>query len=546
MGFTIKKPEGTAGSAVPAIVIGLFVSFGGVLFGYDTGTINGILNMDYWINEFATPGNVQFSKKKNMEVKYITSDQSSEIVSILSAGTFFGALSAAPACDYLGRRLGLIVSTIVFSLGVVLQTAATAIPLFVAGRFFAGWGVGMISASIPLYQSETAPKWIRGTVVGAYQLAITIGLLLAAVVDNATAGRNDSGSYRIPIAVQFLWALILIVGLIILPETPRYCIKRGNPEKAARCLSRLRSLDVDHPALVEELAEITANHEYELSLGKASYIDCFKGGMFKRTATGCLLQALQQLTGVNFVFYYGTTYFQNAGFSRPFVITMITSAVNVASTFPGLYMVEAMGRRNLLLFGAIGMAVCQFIVASVGTARPAEDKASQNASIAFICIYIFFFACSWGPVAWVVTGEIFPLKIRAKGLSMTTASNWLLNWAIAYATPYLVNNSPDSPPQGVDLRSKIFFIWGGCCFICIFFVWSMIYETKGLSLEQVDELYAKVQFAWKSQGFVPTTSFQEVKETGVDARHMSLAEAEDVAHRKSSITHEDVQMPEKY
>ena len=133
--------------------------------------------------------------------------------------------------------------------------------------------------------------------MGAYQLAITIGLLLAAIVDNSTANRNDSGSYRIPIAVQFAWALILFFGMLLLPETPRMWIKRGQPEKAAKSLSRLRRLDVDHPALVEELGEITANHEYELSLGKATYLDCFKGNLGKRLATGCLLQALQQLTG---------------------------------------------------------------------------------------------------------------------------------------------------------------------------------------------------------------------------------------------------------
>lgn len=139
--------------------------------------------------------------------------------------------------------------------------------------------------------------------VGAYQLAITIGLLIASIVDNYTNGRNDSGSYRIPVGIQFAWAFIIVVGMLILPETPRFCIKKGQPEKAARSLSRLRRLDVDHPALVEELAEITANHEYELSLGKATYLDCFRGNILKRLITGCLLQSLQQLTGVNFIFY---------------------------------------------------------------------------------------------------------------------------------------------------------------------------------------------------------------------------------------------------
>ncbi|KAH9873594.1 hypothetical protein IAQ61_004218 [Plenodomus lingam] len=529
MGLMLNKPEGVAGSIVPAIIVGLFVAFGGVLFGYDTGTISGILGMKHWKELFST-GYRNADGEPDVDAS-----QTSLIVSILSAGTFFGALTAAPVADFLGRRLGLVVTNVVFCLGVILQTIATDIPLFVAGRFFAGYGVGMISATIPLYQSETAPKWIRGAIVGCYQLAITIGLLLAAIVNNSTKDRNDTGSYRIPIAVQFAWAIILFVGCIWLPETPRWYIKKGRPEKAAKSLSILRRLDVDHPALVEELSEITANHEYELSLGKATYIDCFRGNLGKRLATGCLLQALQQLTGVNFIFYYGTSFFQNSGISNAFVITMITSCVNVASTFPGLYLVEKWGRRNLLLFGAVGMAVCQFIVAITGTVAGIDNLSAQKALIAFVCIYIFFFACSWGPVAWVVTGEIFPLKVRAKSLSMTTASNWLLNFAIGYATPYMVNDGPGNANMG----AKVFFVWGGCCFACIAFVWLMIYETKGLSLEQVDELYGKVSKAWKSPGFVPSVSFQDVQDIRGDTRRMSLTDIEQEATRKRSAQYNE-------
>lgn len=150
-----------------------------------------------------------------------------------------------------------------------------------------------------------------------------------------------------------------------------------------------------------------------------------------------------------------------------------------------------------------------------------------------------------GPNVWVVTGEIFPLKVRAKALSMTTASNWLLNWvsstiplstiftdeldqALAYMTPYLVNSGPGN----ADLGAKVFFIWGSSCFICIFFVWALIYETKGLSLEQVDELYSKVDKAWKSTDFVPTVSFQNVAHAGVNAREKSLADIEAVVEER--------------
>ena len=239
------------------------------------------------------------------------------------------------------------------------------------------------------------------------------------------------------------------------------------------------------------MEEINANHQFELSLGKASYIDCFRGTIGKRLLTGCLLQALQQLSGVNFIFYYGTAYFRRAGFDNPFIIQVITNTVNVvsivhylnialpsnvrlsqASTFPGLWLVEKMGRRNLLLFGAIGMTVSQFIVAITGTAAGTTDLSAQRAAIAFVCIYIFFFASTWGPVAWVVTGEIFPLKVRAKALSMTTATNWLLNWAIAFSTPYIVDE------EHAGLQSRVFFIWGSCCAVGIVFVWLLIYETK--------------------------------------------------------------------
>ncbi|CAI7605608.1 unnamed protein product [Penicillium palitans] len=498
MGFALKRPDDAVGSAAPAIMIGLFVAFGGVLFGYDTGTISGILAMKKWREMFSTG----FINEKD-HFPDVTSSQSSMIVSLLSAGTFFGALGAAPIADKLGRRWGMIVESVVFVFGVILQTISTSIPLFVAGRFFAGLGVGLLSATIPLYQSETAPKWIRGTIVGAYQLAITIGLLLAAIVNNATKDRDDTGCYRIPIAVQFAWAIILVVGMLVLPETPRFLIKQDRYEEATKALARLRRMDVNDPAVVAELAEIQANHEYEMRLGKATYFEIVRGSLGKRLATGCAVQGLQQLAGVNFIFYYGTTFFQNSGIQNSFVITLITSIINVVSTFPGLYMVEKWGRRPLLMFGAVGMCVSQLIVAIVGTAI--DSDVSNKVLIAFVCIYIFFFASSWGPVAWVVTGELFPLKARAKCLSITTATNWLLNWAIAYATPYMVNSGPGN----ANLQSKVFFIWGGFCFVCGVFVYTCIYETKGLSLEQVDELYAKVPRAWNSVGWVPAVNYTE-------------------------------------
>lgn len=252
-------------------------------------------------------------------------------------------------------------------------------------------------------------------IVGTYQLAITIGLLLASIVNNSTHNRYDTGSYRIPIAIQFAWSIILVGGMLVLPETPRYLIKKDNLPAATKALAWIRRLPENDPAVIEELAEIHANHQYEMSLGKATYIDCFKGNLLKRLITGCLIQGLQQLTGINFIFYYGTQFFKNSGFDNSFIISLITNLVNTFSTFPGLWAIEKWGRRPVLFWGAIGMCASQFIVAILGTTTTGQDAvgntivhnvAAQKGAIAFICLYIFFFAASWGPIAWYVFSSL--------------------------------------------------------------------------------------------------------------------------------------------
>jgi len=200
----------------------------------------------------------------------------------------------------------------------------------------------------------------------------------------------------------------------------------------------------------------------------------------------------------------------------------------VVSTIPGMILVETLGRRRLLMIGAAGMAVSQLLVASVGTAVP-DTYTANIILIVFACIYIFFFASSWGPVAWVVTAEIYPLKVRAKSMSISIASNWLLNFAIAYGTPYLVNPGPGY----ANLASKVFFIWGAFCVLSFIFVWCMVYETSKISLEQIDEMYERVDHAWNSKSFQPSWSFQEMASEGASASGIQLEEHEESAHRRT-------------
>jgi len=254
-------------------------------------------------------------------------------------------------------------------------------------------------------------------------------------------------------------------------------------------LARLTSGNPGDAYVQEEINDIRANLIAEKELGESGYIDCFRPGepnkILFRVLSGMGLQAWQQLTGINFIFYFGTIFFENSGISNPFLISIATNVVNVFMTLPGMYGVERFGRRRLLLVGAIGITVCEFIVAIAGVSLPTTNLAGQKVLIAFVCIYIAFFAATWGPIAWVITGEIFPLNVRAKAMSLAVSSNWLLNFAIGFATPYLVNVGKGDAGLGV----KVFFIWGSTCFCCILFTYFFIPETKGLSLEQIDLLY---------------------------------------------------------
>ncbi|KAJ5946121.1 hypothetical protein N7454_002960 [Penicillium verhagenii] len=466
-----------------------FAAFGGIFFGYDSGYIGGVLDMDYFISAF-----MGLDKATTPAADFvIPAAKKSLIVSILSAGTFFGALLAGDLADWFGRRITIIAGCVVFLIGVALQAASSSIGLLVAGRLIAGFGVGFVSAVIILYMSEIAPRKVRGAIVSSYQFCITIGLMLATCIDYATENRTDSGSYRIPICIQLIWALILGIGLLFLPESPRYFIRKGNQEKARDALARVRGQAPDSEFINMELNEIQANHLYELQAIPqggyfSSWASCFTGSIWepnsnlRRTILGTSLQMMQQWTGVNFVFYFGTTFFTQLGtIQNPFLLSIITTIVNVLSTPLSFYAIEKFGRRPLLLWGALGMIICQFIVAIIGV----TDYGNHNAvaaMIAFICIYVFFFASTWGPGAWVVIGEIFPLPIRSRGVALSTASNWLWNCIIAVITPYMVDTD-----EG-NLGPKVFFIWGSLCTCAFVYTYFLIPETKGLTLEQVDKM----------------------------------------------------------
>ncbi len=455
-------------------LVGLFVAVGGLLFGYDTGLINSVSEMPMFIQRMV-PGHSSF-----------TSGQLSIIVSFLSLGTFIGSLSAPFIADRYGRKPTIIVSNIVlFIIGTSLQVTAVNMRMLIVGRVISGIGIGLISAVVPLYQAEAAEKNLRGAIISSYQWTITIGLLISNAIAQSTQNRTDLSAYKIPLSLQYIWSVFLAIGMIFLPESPRYFILKDELNKAAKSLSFLRGIPIDDPRLLEELVEIKATFDYEASFGKTTIWDCFKSSESRpkqrlRIFTGIMIQVFQQFSGINFIFYYGLRFFRTAGMNKPYMISLITYAVNVAFNVPGMFFIEYYGRRNVLLYGGIIMTISNFIVASVGTTI--QIGKGVYVVITFICTFIASFSATWGGVVWVISAELFPLGVRSKSTAICAAANWISNFICSLITPYVVSTHAKK-------SSDIFFIWGAINALSVLVVYFTVYETSGLRLEEITALY---------------------------------------------------------
>ena len=268
-------------------LITTFVAFGGFLFGYDCVIGGGLVEVERFKADFGTP--------QPPDGKFGFSDAlRGGMVSILSVGTFFGALSASQFCDRWGRKIGILITCAIFSVGIGFQTAATNIAALMFGRFIAGYGVGLISVMIPLYQSECVPSKRRGTIVSCYQLAITLGLLIGQIAAYFTQDKTTKNAYRILIGLQFLWSGVLSVAMLFFPETPRFLIRAGKWDEAVKAKVRLSGLPANHPQVQDELLEIKGKFEHEMRLGPATYKQCWQGNNFRRTMLGIFMQAWQQ------------------------------------------------------------------------------------------------------------------------------------------------------------------------------------------------------------------------------------------------------------
>lgn len=394
----------------------------------------------------------------------------------------------------------------VFIIGVIIQMASNTSWVQIAiGRLIAGAGVGALSIMVPMYTSETGPRQVRGALVSTYQLFITAGIFTADAINFGTEIRSNSGSWRIPMGVGFIWPLILGLGILFFPESPRFAYRKGRVEEARTTMAKFYGVSENHREVQREIGEIKEKHDLEVSLGKRPWIELITGPrMAYRTALGIVLQALQQLTGANFFFYYGTTIFKATGINNSFVTAMILGGVNFGMTFFGLYIVERFGRRKALIVGGIGMTVNFLIFASVGSfalnnADPTATPAAGAAMIVFACLFIAFYATTWGPIIWCIVGELFPSHYRARSMALVTSSNWTWNFLIAFFTPFIVG----------DVGFKYGYVFASCNFAAVLIVYFFVCETQGRTLEEIDTMYISKVKPWKSSKWVPPSTSEE-------------------------------------
>ncbi|PAV20481.1 general substrate transporter [Pyrrhoderma noxium] len=485
-----------------AILLAVFIAFGGFLFGYDIGVISGCLIMPDFVRRFGEPDGAGGF--------VLSSSRQSIITSLLSAGTFVGALGQAFTSDRFGRRGSILIWSAVFTVGTAVQTGTTfSLAQITIGRFIAGLGVGALSAIVPLYNGETAPKKIRGAMLVLYQLQIIFGIFISYIIDLGTHSIDNSASWRIPVGLQMLWGLFLLSGIFFLPESPRHLLGSGREEEARKVIAELNSAEVDDPIVLDTIEELETGIRAENEGGKATWSECFstRNQLWKRTVNGMMLMFIQQLNGQNFYYYYGDTFFKSAGTTMsPYVTQTILGAVSVVGTIPALVLIETWGRRRSLLTGSIMEAVCSLIAGVAGfklLPPPSVDvtkitlternKQGGDLLIAFAVLHVFSFSVFWGPTPWVYLGESFPLRVRPKCIALGSATNWLWNFLLSFFAPRIAE----------DIGPLILLIFFGMLVFGYVYVFLFIPEVKGLSLEEVDELYRSGIKPWNSSSFVP-------------------------------------------
>lgn len=430
------------------LALSFISALGGYLFGFDFAVISGALPFlkdqfafnEYW-EGFATAS--------------------------LALGCVVGCLVAGTAADKYGRRPGLMLAAFIFLVSSLAMAVAGTRGLFIGARFMAGIGVGMASMLSPLYIAEIAPARMRGRMVALNQLTIVIGILITNIVNYSL---RDQGvdAWRWMVGLGAVPSLLFLIGVAWLPESPRWLLTRGLTQKAAGVLTRIGGSHYAQDTIQAMAPRMNDNT-------KVNYAAVLERSVWPAVIIGIGLAVFQQFCGINVVFNFTTTIFESVGFSQDDQLkqTVLVGVINLVFTFLAMWQVDKIGRKPLMLFGAAGLALLYLISAFLLQQRSAAAAWPLLAAIAT-------YAMSLAPVTWVLISEIFPDKVRGVATSVAVIALWLAYALLVFTFPILARNMGAFTP---------FYLYAGICVIGFWFVWRKIRETKGKSLEDLENIF---------------------------------------------------------
>ena len=449
------------------IFMAAVAAIGGILFGYDTAVISG--TTDIVRN--------QFSLSASGEGWY---------VGCALIGSIIGVLCAGSLSDYIGRKITMLISAAFFSISAIGCAVCGSFDALVAFRIIGGVGIGIVSIVSPIYISEVSPAKIRGTLVSLYQLAVTAGFLLAYLANwaidagidpsaaadaglwsrmfNAEAWRGMLGSETLP-------ALLFLFIIFFIPESPKWLIIKGKPSEATAVLSRILGSEDEIGAEVEATRSSSGEDN-----GKWS--DLLKPGILVAVLAGCAIAILGQFMGVNAVLYYGPKIFSEAGFDNPMFSTVLVGLVNFATTVLAVFIIDRVGRKQLIYWGVSGMIIC---LMAIGTYFATGGALGNGFMLAFFLAYVFCCAISISAIVFVLLSEMYPNSIRGRAMSLAGFMLWVGTYIVGQLTPVLLEWS----------QAGTFFIFAVMCVPYMLIMWKVIPETTGKTLEEIEEYWTK-------------------------------------------------------
>ncbi|KAK9365568.1 general substrate transporter [Lipomyces kononenkoae] len=468
--------------------ISSFVALAGVLYGFDVSSMSGVIGTHEYKSYYGNP----------------LGTRQGAITGAIAAGSLVGALSSSFLGEWLSRKVAIQVGTIFWCIGAGVQASPTSIGMLISGRMISGFCIGVTSALVPIYQSEIAPRKIRGRFVSLLHFAISWGVLIQYFIEYGCSFLNSQAVFRLPWAIQAVPAVFLFIGLFFLPRSPRWLASKDKWDEVLHVLAYLRTpdSDINHPLVLAEYKEIEEQIRLEREQDRNSYRELFRKKMRRRLFLGMAVQALSQLTGINVIIYFIVYILQSGGTANVLLAASILYITFIIATIPTILWTDRFGRRSSLLVGSIIIAFWMFVMGGVlgRYGQPVQAKnmpytwaimgnaAATHCFQASAYLASAAFAMSWGPLEWVYPPEIIPMRIRAKAVSFSTATNWATGFTVSLVVPLLYR----------VISWRVFIIYGAINVASFFCVLFFVPETKQRTLEEMDEIFEHGEPIWRS------------------------------------------------